>query len=1325
MTRARGGLDTRGSGVDVRTDDGDPARPDPRDFTTAADWAQGLRRLRERSGLSVRDLARAARASSSTVGGYVSGRHLPTIGATGLVERVLLACGVDDDAERAAWVDALNRVRRTPGPRPVDGPAPYKGLAGYDVADAPWFRGRESLTERLVAEAESGPGSLLLLVGASGSGKSSILRAGLAATLAGRGWDVHVCTPGAEPEAAVIAVTSDVARGAAAGRRALVVVDQLEELWTAGGSPDHRRAAVRRLVELAAAPAVVVAALRADFYAHALDSPALAAALQHHQVVVGPMTRDALVRAITEPAAKADVELEGGLVEVLLRDLAPPGQRADGEAHDPGALPLLSFALLQTWQQRRDRLTVAGYLRSGGIEGAVAAAAERVYSDLGAHERALARRLFTRLVAVAEETADTRRRVSRAELDGLDAPHPAGGAGDPARGAGVADVVEQFVAARLLTAGESSVEITHEALLRAWPRLRQWLDDDRAGLVLQRALADGAAAWEAAGHEPDSLLRGGRLEATLEWASTSADAAALTSLERVFLDASATAAAAERLTARRRTRRLQALSAGLVAGLVAVAVLAVYAQNVRAGAERARDLALSRQLAEAANRLRTVDPVVAAQFALLGYRTAPTVESRSALLDTSALPLARRLDGPGGISYVAVSADGTLVAAVGAQGGLRLWQSAADADVATGRPVRTATVPDAYVDPADRDLYAVAVDPTGDRVATGGRGGAVRLWDTSDPARPTQLGRLDTGGLTVLGLAVSRTGVLAAALTGPGPDRPDVDIGRVALWRLDAAGATPLGAPVDLGQTVHAVGFSPDGAVLAVGTGDGAVHRLTVGAGAPRPTGQVLRGPTEPVTSVAFAPDGLTVAAGAKDLQAHVWRLMGPTGAAVPPDPAQPTRTALALAGAQSWVNAVAFSPDGHELVAGSSDSRLRVYDTATYGLVTEVGNPGPVTTTVYRSDGAGLLSAGADGAVRIWPHPLPLAGIAGGRTFGLAYLDDTTVVGLTSAAARLFDVGTPFAAAATSDNMSAPQNAAAERFAGTLAVSPDGTLMASGGRAGSIWLYRFRDGRIGPAPVGSLVARQSKLLESAAFTADGRTLVTGSDDATLAFTDVSDPAAPRPLGGLADPGGIVYALAASPTGRLVAAGTGAGGDVQLWDVSDPDAPRRLGRAPDAGKPSLQVYGLSFTRDGRTLAVGSADRTVRFLDVSRPDAPAWTGSTIDGPGDYVYSVQFSRDGTRLATASGDGVVRLYDVTDVTVPRPLAALSAAGRVALYSVALSPGGRRVSAGGAPEAVYTWMLDPSAAVRRICDLAGDPVTEQEWRQYLPSVSYADPCS
>ncbi|MBI4940559.1 MAG: helix-turn-helix domain-containing protein [Actinobacteria bacterium] len=1010
-------------------------------MTTPAEWSAGLQQLRESSGLSVRDLARAVGASSSTVGGYVSGRHLPTIASGDLVERILAAVGLGD-SDRSAWLAALQRVRRAPVPRASEGVAPYKGLAGYGVSDAVWFCGREAISARLVATVESMPARPVVLVGASGSGKSSILRAGLAATLLERGWRVHLCSPGPDPEA-----TFDAAADAAEAQRdtgapMLVVVDQLEELWTGGVTEEQWRDAVRRLVDMAESTATlaVVVALRADFYPHALGSRALVDALQANQIVVGPMSREDLLRVVREPVAQAGGRVEEALVEVLLRDIAPPTARTDGEAYEPGALPLLSFALLQTWDNRPGTLALSAYRSVGGISGAVSEAAEQVYRTLTPDAKELARQLFVRLVALGEETADTRRRLEHDEVDSLDADT------DGSSGQGIADVVEAFVAARLLTATMTYVEITHEALLLAWPRLREWLDADRAGLVLHRSLVDSARAWHRADEDSELLLRGPRLEALEEWARNAGNGWMLTSLERRFIATSRRESRAQFVAVRRRTRRLQALAAGLALLLAAVVGLTLYVDRLRSSAEVQRDVALSRQLAEASNRLRPNDPVVSAQLALLAYRTAPTVEARSALLDATALPLSRRLDGPGGIAAVAVSGDGRLMAAIGAGGGLRLWT---DPRVEGPLPPhRAATIADASSDPQQRDLYAVAVNVDGSLVATGGLGGAVRLWDTSDPARPLPVARLDTGGRTVLGLAFSARGVLAAALTSPRSSEG----GRVGLWTVTGTGATPLTEPVDVGEAVQSVAFDATGEVLAAGTdagpGAGRVHRFDLRDGV-RPVLPALTGPTAVVTSLAFAPDGRTLVAGAKDLLAHVWTLAAPAGAVVPaPDAAPDAGGARTLSGAQSYVNAVAFSPDGTTLVAGSADSRTRVYDTATYGLVADVGNPGPLTAAVYLPGGSGFATAGADGAVRLWPSPLPMGGIQGGRTFALAYVGPDRVLAMTSLdSARLLDVSLPFRTRPLSPNFRAPTPVdGGEKFAGTLAVSRDARRFAAGG---------------------------------------------------------------------------------------------------------------------------------------------------------------------------------------------------------------------------------------------------------------------------------------
>jgi hypothetical protein len=253
----------------------------------------------------------------------------------------------------------------------------------------------------------------------------------------------------------------------------------------------------------------VVLGLRADFYPHALRYPDLVPALQEHQVVVGPMTEAELRSTIIGPARRAKLDIEDGLVEVLLHELGPAGHSEVGEAepaHVAGALPLLSHALLTTWERaRRGNLTVADYEATGGIQGAVARTAEEAYAALTPGQQDLARRIFIRLIHVADDTADTRRRVPLDEL---------------LLSQGDADyVLDCFIGERLITADEHEAQITHEALLLAWPRLRGWIDADRAGLRIHRQLTTAAEVWRSASQDPNTLYRGGPLAAASDWAA--------------------------------------------------------------------------------------------------------------------------------------------------------------------------------------------------------------------------------------------------------------------------------------------------------------------------------------------------------------------------------------------------------------------------------------------------------------------------------------------------------------------------------------------------------------------------------------------------------------------------------------------------------------------------------------------------------------------------------------------------------------------------------------------------------------------------------------
>ncbi len=335
---------------------------DPDRIGTQQEFGRELTAVRKRAGLTVRQVARLAELPVSTAGDYFSGAHLPADGRPEQLLRILRACGETDPAVLARWRSALQRVRRSPGRRPSGADAPYRGLARFEPEDARWFFGREDATERLAALAAEPSQLPLVLVGPSGAGKSSLLRAGLIPGLAAR---VGLVEPTDAPLAALraamaevtgtaeVAGTAGTAEVAGTARvadavRPVIIVDQFESVFTLCQDEDERREFVTELGELAKS-ALVILALRADFYRHALSYPVLAAALQSRHIVLGPMTEAQLRRAITEPARLARLDVEEGLV-ALLRVLAPPDAAKTHAAHEPGVLPLLSHAMLATWE---------------------------------------------------------------------------------------------------------------------------------------------------------------------------------------------------------------------------------------------------------------------------------------------------------------------------------------------------------------------------------------------------------------------------------------------------------------------------------------------------------------------------------------------------------------------------------------------------------------------------------------------------------------------------------------------------------------------------------------------------------------------------------------------------------------------------------------------------------------------------------------------------------------------------------------------------------------------------------------------------------------
>ena len=635
--------------------------PDPGRIACPQDFGRELTLARQQAGLTIREVARASGIPVSTAGDYFAARHLPPARQPDLLPSILAACRITDVQQVERWQDALNRVRRAPG-RPPAGPAPYRGLASFQPEDAAWFFGREELALHLVrlATGPGAPGLPLAVVGPSGSGKSSLLRAGLVPRLrAGTsarpgGRPVVLITPGAAPVEALAGhlaalawpgsegplrtgllaqgLREDPERYARLASRGdeppAIIVDQLEEIFTAGADEDERREFVAVLSALSE-HTLVVLGLRADFYAHALSYPGLARSLQERQIVAGPMSAGQLRRAIVEPARKAGRDVEDGLVEVLLQDMRPHGAPGPG-GHEAGALPLLSHALLATWEHTHGaRLTVADYQASGGIRDAISRTAEDAFATLDAGEQELARQLFLRLVHIGDDSREARARLPLRDL--------------PGEASTAATVLERFVGQRLVTKDRAAAEITHEALLGAWPRLRGWIEADREDIRIRRFIEVAAQAWGQAGREAAALLRGGQLALAVDWMAGEANRAALSQLGRDFVDAGIADERSQQAAARRLTRRLRQLVAALTVLVLLTVGLAGYTFHQRQLLLTAQDPAESRTVAIESDQVRANDPGLAAQLALAAYRLSPTQQALTSLLESTGAPMATRM----------------------------------------------------------------------------------------------------------------------------------------------------------------------------------------------------------------------------------------------------------------------------------------------------------------------------------------------------------------------------------------------------------------------------------------------------------------------------------------------------------------------------------------------------------------------------------------------------------------------------------------------------------------------------------------------------------
>jgi DNA-binding SARP family transcriptional activator/WD40 repeat protein len=814
---------------------------------------------------------------------------------TALVE----AFGIDPSPELQRLEVSI--LRQTPELDGVGLPAcPYKGLASYQLDDADRFYGRDDLVAELVEAVRTA--SFVVVVGGSGAGKSSALRAGLvraveAGKLSGLR-QASVITPGTVPLRSIYQVPASAD---------VVVVDQFEELFTLTDDDAIQREFVRLLLARVNETAGrIVISLRADFYGYCTRIPELTSVLARRQVVVGPLSEQELREVITKPAANAGLVVAHELVDAIVAEAA----------NHVGALPLVSHALVETWHRRSgDQLTLEAYREAGSIAAAIARTAERVYDSFLPAQRVQAERLFLRLVEPGGGTDHSRRKVVYEQLEGSSIDR---------------EVIDVLVEARLLTAGAEGIEMAHEALIEAWPRLRSWIDDNRDGIRMHRHLTSAAIAWDELGRDEGELYRGARLTSALSWLDDAAPD--LSDLERAFLDAGVGMSEAQLRQQMRSNRRLRILVAASVVGVIAAAVGTLQAISKANDADRGRREAEAAQLVVTARGQPNLSATTLLQLAVDAHRRASTPATKGLLLDaivqdpgfTRRGDLGVQLTGHAPIS----STGGVLVAIDDNVLGVVL-----DARTLKPRKQGLRPVPLAVVDTGSRLLGVMSDTLETIDVETREKVGP----PLGVTARPNQVG-LSPDGTT-----------LAVVLDTEGQDTA----ANVGLYDV-ASGQRRLTINVEEGETVRDVMFSSDGSRLlaVVGESRAMVWDTTTGMELP-----FISTSGASVTRLAMSPTGTGIALGRQDGRVEMWRSDNRQTWSLVNLP-RTHRESI------SWID---FDPLGAHMVSTSRDGMAIVWDTATGTLASRPRSfAGPGGATFFGSDSAtGLVTI--DGNGRAW----------------------------------------------------------------------------------------------------------------------------------------------------------------------------------------------------------------------------------------------------------------------------------------------------------------------------------------------------------------------
>jgi WD40 repeat protein/serine/threonine protein kinase len=1243
------------------------------------------------NGLSNREIANQLVVTLSTVKWYVN-QIYRKLGVRSRVQAIVRARELDlviapsdsDELPRGRVGTAISVSL----PEPEN---PYRGLRPFQSVDHRYFFGRKKLIDKLIRRMDERdpeiPNRFLAVVGPSGSGKSSVVKAGLIPALwrgdlpGSERWFVVEMLPGAHPleelEIALLRVAADQAtnlrdqleRDARGLLRVaqlilpkddselVVVVDQFEEVFTLledEAARVHFLNLLYTAVTDQRSRVRVVVTLRADFYDRPLHYPDFGELMRSRMETVLPLSADELERAIRRPAELVGVTFEEGLVPVIIEEVH----------YQPGALPLLQYALTELFDNRQGRLlTQDAYNEMGGTIGALAKRADDVYENLSPDGQSLARQMFLRLVTLGEGVEDTRRRVARGELiaiaDDLDL---------------MDEIIDTYTSYRLLSLDNDPgtrtpiVEVAHEAILREWERLHDWLDESRTDIRDQRTLARVAAEWLNAEHDPSFLIRGARLDHFGTWADKTD--LALTRDEGAYLEASLDAQrqreqneaerhARETVLKQRSRRFLQALVGVFAVATIIAVSLSIFAFNAQktaqneaqqrataqAIAEEERAIAFARELAFASANNLEIDPERSVLLALEAINTMQIIETTNAL--HQALPALHilhtilvQLPVPG----IAFSPDGTRLAYISVDGTTVIVDTTTYQQLLSLPSEMGEGGNDVTFSPDGKHLAAILASQvivwdaaSGDMLFSLPGNSSGHLSFRPGSMGSTQLAVADLNGVPQVWDLSTQT--ITYALSGHlapcegiaySPDGKLLATGDLAgfikIW--DAETGDEL-LTFEQGGGIHGMDFSPDSAYLAVASNTGVIWNATTGEA-------LLNLPARSgLYDVAFMLDGQRLVSTHQDGTTIVWDAV--TG-----------QQEVVLAGHVSTVISVAASPDNQRVATSGYDGTVKIWDT-TQGreVSTLAAHSDEIWSVAYSPDQTRMATVSLDGIAKIWD----------------------------AASGQLIHSMTP------------------DSYAGGLtglAFSPDGSTLATGSWSGMVHIWDIDTGQV----VMTLTSHTDNA-PGLAFSRDGSRLATASWDGTAVMWDISSG---RKVETTPKVGTDLWDVPFSLDGEHIYTDC-EGGVVCEWDVNSGELLRTF------PGPGQEVYGISLSGDGNLLALGWENGFITLWDL----ASGTELHKISGHAGIVFHLAFNEGDTRLASASLDGFAKVWDVqTGQEIATLYSATSNVWGVAWH-------GDHLTTSDGDGMLRTYTLDLEELIDLAHSRLSRSLTEEECQKYL----------